>query len=186
MHGIHQLEELAKNTLSEHRYKHTLAVAKLAKELALKYGEDTHTIEMSALLHDMTKEIPMNEQRDSLKGLKNSQYYDTLSNNCIHSITGYYYAKDNLGIDNENILNGILYHTTGREGMSLFEKIIYTADKVSYDRQYSGVEELRELAFVDLDKCMIEIIAFTTKSLLKKKKSIALDTINCYNYLLNL
>ncbi len=177
MHTIESLQELAKNTLSEKRYNHTLAVAKLAKELAQKYGEDIETIQIAALLHDMTKEIPMKEQRKSLDDLKNSQNYDKISDNCIHSITGYYYAKDTLKIENENILNSILYHTTGRAGMTLFETIIYVADKVSYDRSYSGVIGYREHAFMNLDSCMVELIAFTTQSLMKKHKVITTDTI---------
>lgn len=184
MHTIDDLQKLAKDTLSKKRYIHTLAVAKLAKELAVHYDINQENIEIAALLHDITKEIPMKKQRNSLKELQNSQNYDIISNNCIHSITGYYYAKDTLSIDNTDILNAILYHTTGRPDMSMFEKIIYTADTVSYDRDYPGITRLRDLAFVNLDNCMIEITSFTIQSLLKKQKTIAIDTINCYNDLI--
>lgn len=181
MHTIEELENLAKTELSPKRYNHTLAVRKLAKELAEKYGEDVEKVQIAALLHDITKEIPMKTQRKTLNELKNSQNYDKISDNCIHSITGYYYAKDNLNIDNDEILNAIRYHTTARLGMSLCEKIIYIADKTSYDRDYSDVTRLRDIGFVNLDNCMIEILAFTMQTLLKKQKAIALDTINCYN-----
>lgn len=185
MHSIEDLKELAKNELSEKRYGHTLAVAKIAKELAEKYNEDIESIQISALLHDIAKEIPMKKQRKMLSELKISQNCDIISDNCIHSILGYHYAKDTLQIKNYEILNGILYHTTGRAGMSLFEKIIYTADVVSYDRDYKGVERFRELAFDNLENCMIEITDFTIQSLLKKRKPIAIDTINCYNDLIS-
>lgn len=184
MHSIKELEELAQSTLSEKRYNHTLAVSKLAGELAEKYNENVELIKKSALLHDITKEMPMKKQREMLNELNDGVNYDIISNNCIHSISGYYYSKNTLCIDNEDILNGILYHTTGRENMTLFEKIIYTADTVSYDRDYPGVARLRELAFVNLDECMVEILKFTIQSLLKKNKPIAIDTINCYNGLL--
>lgn len=183
MHTIKYIEKLAKETLSEKRYIHTLAVAKLAKELALKYGEDVERVEMAALLHDMTKEIPMKEQRKSLKVSNPSVDYDQLADNCIHSITGYYYAKDELKIEDEEIINAILYHTTGRAGMTLLEKIIFVADKTSYDRDYPEVIRLRGISFVNLDDCMVEILVFLMQSLLKKKKTMVIDTINCYNHL---
>ena len=43
-------------------------------------------------------------------------------------MSGSIVVRDELGIDDEDILNAIRYHTTGRAGMSLLEKVIFTAD----------------------------------------------------------
>lgn len=182
MHTVESLRELAKSTLSEKRYNHTLAVAKLAKELAELNEEDVQRIEKAALLHDITKEIPIKKQRKSLQEKNN---YHDLPDNCVHSVTGYYYVKDTLKIYDEELANSILYHTTARGGMTMFEKIIFVADKTSYDRDYSEVIRLREIAFVNIDECMTEIISFLMQSLLKKRKAMAIDTINCYNELVS-
>ena len=65
--------------------------------------------------------------------------------------------------------------------MCLLEKIIYTADAVSYDRTYKGVQLLREEAFQDLDRVMFEVVQFTLKKLVKDSVPIAVDTVSCYN-----
>ena len=92
-------------------------------------------------------------------------------------------AQNRFGIQDADVLNAIRYHTTGRADMSLLEKIIYTADAVSYERDYKGVEALRKDAFSDLDRTMLEIVRFTLKKLVKDGTPIAIDSVSCYNEL---
>ena len=60
--------------------------------------------------------------------------------------------KDKFGVEDEDILNAVRYHTTGRAGMSLLEKIIFVADATEPNRTYEEAEELNKLAFSDLDQ----------------------------------
>lgn len=83
-----------------------------------------------------------------------------------------------------NVLNAVRYHTTGRAGMSKLEKIIYIADAISMDRKYKEVARFRELSFVDLDICLLEIIRHTIRYLVKDNCLIPADTLNCYNELI--
>lgn len=177
---------LAKSALSEKRFNHTLAVAKLAKELGERYGLDCDILETAAILHDITKEQDKSLQ---LQLIQNTDIIKcdikTLSPNVYHSITAYIYAKDCLNIKEDEILNSILNHTTGAPAMSPYEKIIFVADTVSYDRTYEGAERLREMSFVDLDGVMLEILEFIITGLVKKREIITPKTIECYNSLVN-
>lgn len=182
---LDEYRQLARERLGDARYRHTLAVARLGRELAEHYGISGDQAEAAGLLHDITKEVP---KADQLQILKNSDIMmDKVfqaSTNVYHSATAFLFVRDKLGIDDTDILNAIRYHTTGREGMSLLEKIIYTADAVSYDRDYPDAERLRKLAFADLDECMLEIIEFTLKKLTEDRYLIAEDTVFCYNSIL--
>ena len=89
-----------------------------------------------------------------------------------------------LKIDDDDIFNAVRYHTTGRENMSLLEKVIFVADFTSFERDYDGVEEIRKVAYKDLDLGVIEGLAFSLKSLALDKKAIHNDTIEGYNYMI--
>ena len=176
---------LAKERLSSKRYHHIKEVTRLAGELAQAYNVDKEKAMLAGALHDMTKEVSINEQLQMIK--ENGIILDNISQkstNIFHSITGAIYAEKNLNIDDKDVLNAIRYHTTGRANMSMLEKIVYTADTTSYERDYDGVEKLRELAFKDIDECMLCILEFTFSKIIKKRMVIAPDTLDCYNYLI--
>lgn len=179
-----EYQRVARKNLRDARYDHTLAVAKLAEELAACYHESVFKASVAGLLHDITKEFTDEEQ---LHIIKNSDILLskilTSAPNIYHSVTASIIAKNELSINDTDILNAIRYHTTGRAGMSVLEKIIYVADAVSYDRTYPEAEQLRNMAFEDLDGCMLEILQFTIKKLAAAGAVIAVDTIFCYNEL---
>lgn len=180
-----ELDRLVRPGLSKKRYEHTLAVTKLSLELAACYNLLPEEALNAAMLHDITKEVDIEEQ---LQMLENSAIINSnilmKSPNIYHAITAYYYAKDQLKLENADVLNAIRYHTTGRKNMSMLEKIVFTADTVSYDRDYDEAKKLRKLSFLDLDGCMLEITRFIISNLAAKSQMIELDTIECYNQLL--
>lgn len=184
MVSLKQIDKVLKKNLSEHRYKHTLAVTKAAQSLAIRYGADIDKCKIAAMLHDITKEEDLHKQLQKIKKadimidnvvLKSPQLY--------HSITASIYAKEQFLIEDEDIINAIRYHTTARAGMSDIEKIVYVADGISDDRSYSGVNRFRKLAFVDLDECMLGMISHSLKNLVKNNYLIPIDTIEAYNLL---
>ena len=119
------------NNLSEKRKKHTYAVCGTAVELALFYGVDKAKAETAALFHDIFRDAP-----DSA---------------LTHGKTAADAMSRDYGISDEDILNAVRYHTTGRAGMSLLEKIIFLADAIEPGRDYQGVEKIRALAYKDLN-----------------------------------
>ena len=138
---ITEYKNLLKSRLKEKRYNHSLCVADEAKRLALKYGADPDKAYLAGLLHDITKNSEEKEHFDLF-----SQYGVVLSpiekssQKLWHAMSGSLYVKNILNIDDEEILSAIRYHTTAKEDMSLFEKILYLADFTSLDRDYTDVD----------------------------------------------
>lgn len=134
--------------LSEKRLHHSICVAKAAVELARRWGADENKAYTAGMLHDIMKDTPREKQ------LKYMQEFGIILSDIQkktpkiwHQMCGAAYLEHRLGIQDRDILDAVRYHTTGRAGMSLLEKVIFTADYISDDRDYDGVEELREAAF---------------------------------------
>ena len=86
-----------------------------------------------------------------------------------------------MGISDREILDAIRYHTTGRENMTILERVLFIADFISADRDYPGVENMRQAANVSLEQAMVEGITFSIKDLAQRYKPIHPDTIAAYN-----
>lgn len=125
--------------LKESRLIHTMNVVSLAKKMAARYGADVNKAEIAALLHDMAKY----EKRPGV----NMDF--------AHSKIGAEMSKEIFGIEDEDILNAIANHTTGRAGMSTLEKIIFLADAIEPGRHYPSVDEIRAAAEESLDRACI-------------------------------
>ena len=87
------------------------------------------------------------------------------------------YIWETLGVYNREILYGVAYHTTGRTGMSLFEKIVYIADLTSAERDYPDALEVRELADRDLDAALRCSLEFTLKKMRANATPMTRDTL---------
>jgi predicted HD superfamily hydrolase involved in NAD metabolism len=98
-----------------------------------------------------------------------------------HAPVGAYLVEKEVGIVDSDILNAIRFHTSGRPNMTLLEKIIYVADYIEPGRHFPGVEEVRELAKLSLNKALIMAIHNTIVFLMKKKQQIYPDTFLTYN-----
>ena len=98
-----------------------------------------------------------------------------------HGPVGALIAHSEFGIDNEDVLNAVRFHTTGRTNMSPLEKIIYVADKIEPGRDFPGVEQLREIAMKDIDEIMGACIHQSVLFLVSKGVPVFPDSIDCYN-----
>lgn len=142
---------------SEKRKVHTEGVRKTAVMLAKKYGADPEKAELAALFHDMYRGVSEDVLNYYVKHLDLDKKY---LNNCnlAHGKIAAIIMKRDYGIEDEDIINAVSYHTTGRPGMTLLEKIIYIADAIEPNRNYPGVESLREAAERDLDEaCLLSL-----------------------------
>ena len=171
--------------LSKKRAKHCMNVAKEAVKLASKYDENEENAYLAGLLHDIMKEI---EKPKMLEIINNGEYEVEeveLNNSALwHGIASAVYARQ-IGIDNVDILNAIRYHTVARENMSKLEKIVYLADLISEDRDYSDVDTMRKKAHDNLDDAMIYALCFTLHKQADRKGTVPLTTIKAYNYFIN-
>ncbi len=142
---------------SEKRKIHTEGVRQTAMELAAKYGADVEKAEVAALFHDMFRGVSEDVLNYYVKHLGLDKKY---LNNCnlAHGKIAAIMMERDFDIKDQDIINAVSYHTTGRAGMSLLEKIIYIADAVEPNRKYPGVNELRAVVQEDLDKaCLMSL-----------------------------
>lgn len=177
-----QIISLLRTRLDDYRFRHSLNVAECAKELAQIYSADKSKAYTSGLLHDITKNATEQEQLTLFKnGGMVLKAYEKANKKLWHAMSGSLYAKNILKIDDEEIVSAIRYHTTGKAGMSLLEKIIYIADFVSAERDYNGVEEMRRLSQKSLDEAAEFALRFCIPDLVKKATVIHPDSIAFYN-----
>ncbi len=181
-----EYRSLIKNRMGERRYIHSVNVAKAAVKLAQRYGADTEKAEIAGILHDCCKEIPKEEMLQIItSGGIILDAAEKSSSKLWHAIAGSVYVRDVLKIDDTDIINSIRYHTTGREGMSLLEKIIFVADFISDERNYNGVEIMRKKAYECLEDAMLFGLQFTLADLAKRKLPIHSNAVHCYNDTIN-
>lgn len=176
---------IVKGQLPERRFKHTVGVMETAVALAKLYGADEKKAELAAIFHDYAKYRSREEMEKVI--LEENLPRDLLEHNIElwHAPVGAVLVEKETGISDEDILNSIRYHTTGRAGMTLLEKIIFLADYIEPGRNFPGVDEVRALARENLDFAMIKALANTISFLLEKRQLIYPDTIHTYNDLIN-
>ena len=186
MYNTEEYIDLIKRTLSPYRFHHSMCVAEKARELAKKYGVDEEKAYVAGVLHDITKEMPNDEQIRLIEENGHSlTYYEKNNHRDFHQMSGEAYVKNVLKIDDEDILSGIRYHTTGRENMTLFEMIIYLADFTSADRSYPDVEIMREKTDKSLLEGMLYSLKYTICDVVSNERTLHPDTLSCYNYVIN-
>jgi predicted HD superfamily hydrolase involved in NAD metabolism len=176
--------EIVKEQLTEHRYQHTMGVVESAITLAEQYGANVKQAELAAIFHDYAKFRPKDEMKDIIetKGFPT----DLLDYNSElwHAPAGAYLVEKEAGITDKEVLDAIRYHTSGRPGMTLLEKIIYLADYIEPGRHFPGVEEVREMAKEDLDLALLKAVQNTILFLMKKNQTVYPDSFHTYNDLI--
>lgn len=182
---INYLKSLIKPRMGEYRYVHSVNVSKKAVELAKIYSCDEEKAMIAGMLHDITKETPAKEQLKIItEGGIILDDVEKSSTKLWHPISGSVYIRDTVGITDSDIVNSVRYHTTGRAGMSLLEKIIFVADFTGDERNYDGVDIMREKSMRSLEEAMLYGLQFTIKDLSKRMMTIHPNALACYNELL--
>ncbi|HEX7057775.1 MAG TPA: bis(5'-nucleosyl)-tetraphosphatase (symmetrical) YqeK [Bacilli bacterium] len=171
--------------LAESRWKHTLGVAETAVRLANRYGGDAGKADLAALLHDVAKNWPVAEQERVLREHGASPDLFDYDKELWHAPVGALVAKRDFAVYDEEILNAIRWHTSGREGMSQLDKIICLADYIEPGRSYPGVDRIRELAEHSLEEALVAGFDGTIRFLLEKGKKIYPLTVAARNSLLD-
>ena len=152
-------KELEKE-LKPDRYDHTLGVAYTSASLAMVHGANVEKALIAGFLHDCAKCLSHEEQL-SICEKNNIEVTDVERRNhsLLHAKAGIYIASTRYEVRDPEILNAIRYHTTGRENMSLLEKIVYIADFIEPNRKpLDDMNIIRKEAFEDLDKCLAHIL----------------------------
>ncbi|SFR97347.1 bis(5'-nucleosyl)-tetraphosphatase (symmetrical) YqeK [Anaeromicropila populeti] len=182
---IQQIDYDMKNRLPEKRYIHTQGVAFIAAALAMRYGYNIKDAQIAGLLHDCAKYMG-DEKLITICNLSGINLSDVELNNpyLLHGKVGALIAAEEYTIKDDNILNAIRYHTTGKPEMNLLEKIIFIADYIEPSRKkIPGLDEIRQSAFIDMDQTVFMILS-NTISYLKDENEKEIDpvTVEALNY----
>lgn len=175
-------KEIIREMMGDFRYTHSLNVADEAVRLAELYGCDPDKAYVAGILHDITKEVSKDEQLQIIR--EGGIILDDVQKKAPklwHAISGSVYVRTRLGVNDPDIINAIRYHTTGRAGMSLLEKIIYIADYTSAERDYPDADIMRERSNISLESAMIFSYQFTFKKLSSLEAAIHPDELYGYN-----
>lgn len=178
--------EYLKSNLKPKRLKHVFGVVDSIDALAVKYGVDREKARFSALYHDILKENSASHLIDYIR--ENGEDPGELlhASKVLHSQAGAIFARVEGGVLDEDILNAIRYHTTGREEMSTLEKMLYLADVIEAGRDYEGVDRLRDLSMKDLDLAMLHALNSSLRFLEERNEYILIASVRARNYYLAL
>ncbi len=183
--NIEELKGILEADLIPKRFIHSLNVANTAAKLSSRYGQDGGKAVVAGLLHDYARDVrnwdmvPLCEQygvqTDEITRSQPELLHGPLAAAIVH---------EKFGIDDPDILNAIHYHTTGRGNMSTLEKIIFISDYIEPGRIFPGVDEIRKVAFSDIDAAIIIALDSTIKYVIKKGALIQPDSIEARNFII--
>ena len=184
---IDEIKQKVQKHLDQIRYEHTMGVMYTAAAMAMRYGVDLEKATLAGLLHDCAKcipskeklhlcekhEIPVSEAESKNPGL-------------LHAKLGAFLAKNKYDVEDQDILDSITYHTTGRPAMTLLDKIVYIADYIEPNRKEApNLDKVRALAFTDIDACLYVILEDSLAYLHTKNEVIDPMTEQTYLYYKN-
>ena len=177
------LEQVVTGLLKPSRVAHVLGCRDTAEDLARHWGADPVDAARAGLLHDVTKAL------DSPLQLTLCQSYgiildkfSTQNPKTLHALTGSLVAERIFG-ENPAVVAAIRSHTTGKADMNLLEKIIYVADYMEPNRDFPGVEELRCLAYSDIDKALKLGLSMTLQLLKEQGREISPESAQALAWL---
>ncbi|MDR0853646.1 MAG: nicotinate (nicotinamide) nucleotide adenylyltransferase [Clostridiales Family XIII bacterium] len=143
----------------EARFAHTKRVIDMAASMAQRFGVEPEKARLAALLHDYCKEND-----------------GGVENNLMHGRQAADFAIRELGITDEDVINAIAYHTTGRAGMTDLEQIIFLADTVEPGRTYKDIAELRRTSLENLTEGTLTVLESLAEYLVGAKFEVTEDT----------
>ncbi len=184
--SLKETAAVLKGVLSEKRFLHTEGVAYTAAALAMRYGAVMEDALLAGWLHDNAKENS-GEQLLEVCLANRIEVTEAERKNLplLHGKVGACWAKERYAVSNQDVLSAITYHVTGRPKMSLLEQIIFVADFIEPSRNMQTVpplKEIRQLAFVDIDKATAVIAGGILKHLRTNGASIDPTTQETYAY----
>jgi putative nucleotidyltransferase with HDIG domain len=146
-------------------YLHCISTMEEAEKLAIHYGADVEKAKIAGLLHDCGKKKKVGK--------------DNLS----HANFGAELAEKSFGVKDKEVLDAIMYHTIGRENMTLLDKIIFIADKIEQRRNYNKVDELRKVAYDNIDDAIIMSIEGTIEYIKMQHLELDNESIKTLDFL---
>lgn len=184
MKEISEIKKDLKEKLSKKRYEHTMGVMYTAASMAMCFGVNVEQAILAGLLHDCAKYLSDKEKLSACKKYKlEITPLEHENKELLHAKIGAAFARDLYGVKDEEVLNAIRWHTTGKPDMTPLEEIIFIADYIEPNRkQLPGMEQIRFLAFHNLTDCIVQIIENTLQYLEGKKSLVDTSSRTTYEF----
>lgn len=172
-----------KKHLDDNRYEHSLGVERMARKLAGIYGCDEEKTAFAGRYHDIAKCFDQETMDEYVR--KYGLNVSLIGNKSLaHSKVGAAILEHEFGVTDEDVLEMVRWHTTGKAGMNTGEEILYVSDAIEDGRGYAGLKALQKLAYEDLDAACIAIMEFAIDDILAKGKVLDKDTIEARDYII--
>lgn len=180
--GLSAYRKIITEKLDEYRLNHSECVSECAAALAEQYGADVEKARLAGLLHDVMKNDGAKSHLDEIDkaGIELS-LLEIANRKVWHQISGAAFLKNENIVTDEEILGAVRWHTTGRAGMTLLEKVVYIADFISADRDYPDVGIVRKLTQKSLEDAILYTTQYTIKKLVSAGLPVHPATVDCYN-----
>lgn len=183
--GLSSFRKIITEKLDSHRLYHSECVSECAALLAEKYGADAEKARLAGLMHDVMKNASAEEQLDYMsRAGETLSEVETVNRKVWHQISGAAFLKIGGLIADEEILGAVRWHTTGKSGMTLLEKIVYVADFISADRDYGDIDVVRRLADLSLEHAILYTSRYTVRKMISGDLPLHPATVDCYNDML--
>lgn len=171
--------------MPQKRYMHTLGVEETAMKLAKHYGASAEAAQTAAILHDVAKYADVAWMEQIIRDEQLDMRLIGWGSELLHGPVAAVIATREFGITDEDVLNAMRYHTTGRANMSNLEKILYVADMLEPNRQFPGVDELRKIMYDDLNDVLEACVKHSLTHLIASGIAVFPQSIECYNDLMS-
>lgn len=181
---LKDLKKEMKKEMDDSRYEHTLGVMYTCAALAMRYGYNLEKAMLAGLMHDCAKCMP-NAKKLKMAEKNHLEISNLERKNpfMLHAKLGALLAKKKYDIDDQDVLDAIRWHTTGRPNMTLLDKIVYIADYIEPKRDKApNLPWIRQLAFTDLDQALLKILEDTLGYLGDSPEDVDYMTKMTYDY----
>ena len=179
-----QMIESIRSGMPERRWQHVQGVISTAIVLAKRFGADPDKAELAAILHDLAKYWPVDRMEEAIREEGADLGILSYDKELWHAPAGAYISRRDYGVTDIEVLDAVRYHTSGRAGMTLLDKVVCLADYMEPGRDFPGVDGIRELAENDLDAALRAGFDSTIRFLLEKGKVIYPLTLAARNDLI--
>lgn len=176
-----QLVAKLKKSLTDSRFQHCLRVEQTAIDLAEKNHVDIQRAAIGGLVHDYAKQRSDSDFIEAIKAYHLDRELLNYGNAIWHGVVGWLFVKNELHINDIEILNAVRYHTVGHEFMTPIEQIVYMADYIEPARDFPGVDEARKVTFDSLQDGVAYQTQKTLSYLVAHNKPVFPQTIVTYN-----
>lgn len=182
MYNLDFIKDKLLEDIGQKRYDHSIRVAETSKKLASTYNVDPNKAYIAGLIHDCAK---YNENYYSkLLNINPSDFNLSINDPVYHSFLGAEVSKKVYNICDKDILSAIKYHTTGKEDMTILEKIVFIADIIEPGRDFEGLDDIKRALSKDLDLGLLKILDNNIMFLIKKSSIINPLSLKARNFLI--